>query len=62
MPGWDGELSDDDMWKTVLFVKNSGKVKNEGQQQSSPSPSGMDNSKRRKAAEIAASSQPPAVS
>ena len=31
MPGWDGVLSDDDIWKTVLFVKNSAKMKDEGQ-------------------------------
>lgn len=27
MPGWDGTLSDDDMWKAVLFIKNSAKMK-----------------------------------
>jgi mono/diheme cytochrome c family protein len=27
MPGWDGLLSDDEIWKTVLFVKNSAKMK-----------------------------------
>ena len=27
MPGWDGVLSDDDIWKTVLFIKNSDKMK-----------------------------------
>ena len=31
MPGWDGVLSDDDIWKTVLFIKNSAKMKDEGQ-------------------------------
>jgi mono/diheme cytochrome c family protein len=33
MPGWSGQLSDDDIWKAVLFIKNSDKVKNQGQQQ-----------------------------
>ena len=33
MPGWNGVLSDDDIWKTVLFVKNSSQIKSEGQQQ-----------------------------
>jgi len=32
MPGWDGVLSDDDIWKTVLFIKNSTKMKDGGQQ------------------------------
>ncbi len=27
MPGWDGVLSDDDIWKAVLFIKNSAKMK-----------------------------------
>ena len=27
MPGWDGVLSDDDIWKAVLFVKNSSQMK-----------------------------------
>lgn len=27
MPGWDGVLSDDDIWKAVLFVKNSAQMK-----------------------------------
>jgi len=27
MPGWDGVLTDDEIWKAVLFVKNSSKVK-----------------------------------
>ncbi len=45
MPGWDGQLTDDDIWKTVLFLKNSDKVKNATQPQSSPSPSSTDNSK-----------------
>jgi mono/diheme cytochrome c family protein len=33
MPGWDGVLSDDDIWKTVVFLKNSGQMKNNSQQQ-----------------------------
>ena len=27
MPGWDGVLADDDIWKAVLFIKNSAKMK-----------------------------------
>jgi mono/diheme cytochrome c family protein len=27
MPGWDGALSDDDIWKTVLFIKHAGEMK-----------------------------------
>lgn len=27
MPGWDGVLSDEDIWKAVLFIKNSAKMK-----------------------------------
>jgi mono/diheme cytochrome c family protein len=27
MPGWDGVLSDDDIWKTVVFLKNSNQMK-----------------------------------
>jgi mono/diheme cytochrome c family protein len=30
MPGWDGVLSDDDIWKTVTFLKNSSQMKDEG--------------------------------
>jgi hypothetical protein len=33
MPGWNGVLSDDDIWKSVLFIKNSDKMKNTGQEQ-----------------------------
>jgi mono/diheme cytochrome c family protein len=29
MPGWDGVLSDDEIWKAVLFIKNSAKMKEE---------------------------------
>jgi len=42
MPGWDGQLSDNDIWKTVLFLKNSDKVKNGEQPQSSPPATGAD--------------------
>lgn len=27
MPGWDGVLTDDEIWKAVLFIKNSPKMK-----------------------------------
>jgi mono/diheme cytochrome c family protein len=33
MPGWNGVLSDDDIWKTVLFIKNSSQMKDDSQQQ-----------------------------
>jgi mono/diheme cytochrome c family protein len=33
MPGWSGVLSDDDIWKTVTFLKNSSQMKDTGQQQ-----------------------------
>ncbi len=46
MPGWDGQLSDDDIWKAVLFIKNSDKVKNQGQQQNPQGIQNMDNSKK----------------
>ena len=46
MPGWDGVLSDDDIWRTVMFIKNSGKVKNQGQQQNPQDLQHMDNSKK----------------
>jgi mono/diheme cytochrome c family protein len=38
MPGWDGVLSDDDIWKTVVFIKNSAQMKSDSQQQSAPQP------------------------
>jgi thiosulfate dehydrogenase len=47
MPGWDGQLSDDDMWKAVLFIKNSTMIKNQGQQQNPQSIPNMDNSKQK---------------
>jgi mono/diheme cytochrome c family protein len=31
MPGWDGILTDDDIWKTVVFLKNSGQMKDSAQ-------------------------------
>jgi len=46
MPGWQGVLSDDDMWKAVLFIKNSDKLKNQGQQQNPQNLDQMDNPKR----------------
>ena len=27
MPGWDGVLSDDDIWKAILFIKNASQMK-----------------------------------
>lgn len=36
MPGWQGVLSDDDIWKTVVFIKNSGQMKDNSQQQNAP--------------------------
>ena len=36
MPGWDGVLSDDDIWKTVTFLKNSGQMKEDSQPQKPP--------------------------
>jgi len=51
MPGWDGVLSDDDIWKTVLFIKNSDKMKNTGQEQNPQNLQHMDNSKKPEAQE-----------
>jgi mono/diheme cytochrome c family protein len=42
MPGWEGVLSDDDIWKTVGFIKNSNQMKDDSKPQSPPAP---DNSK-----------------
>jgi len=42
MPGWDGILSDDDIWKTVVFLKNSGQLKDDSKPQNPPN---TDNSK-----------------
>jgi mono/diheme cytochrome c family protein len=47
MPGWDGVLSDDEIWKTVAFIKNSGQMKDDGQQQVPQSTQPTDNSKQR---------------
>jgi mono/diheme cytochrome c family protein len=47
MPGWDGVLSDDDIWKAVLFTKNSDKLKNQGQQQNPQNLQQMDNGKKK---------------
>jgi thiosulfate dehydrogenase len=33
MPGWSGVLSDDEIWKTIVFLKNSSQMKDTGQQQ-----------------------------
>ncbi len=30
MPGWNGVLSDDDIWKTLVFIKNSNQMKDNG--------------------------------
>jgi len=38
MPGWDGVLSDDDIWKTVVFIKNSEQMKNTSQAPTSLQP------------------------
>jgi thiosulfate dehydrogenase len=48
MPGWDGVLSDDDIWKTVTFIKNSSQMKDQGQQQSPQNLQHMDNGKQKK--------------
>jgi len=46
MPGWDGQLSDDDIWKAVLFIKHSSELKDQGQQQNPQNIPNMDNSKQ----------------
>ncbi len=56
MPGWDNILSDDDIWKTILFVKNSEKMKNLGQQQNPQDIPNMNNSKHKPSCEPAAMS------
>jgi mono/diheme cytochrome c family protein len=33
MPGWEGVLSDNDIWKTVIFIKNSGQMKDTSPQE-----------------------------
>ncbi len=45
MPGWDGVLTDDDIWKTVLFIKNSSKMKDNPTQQNPQGAGQTDNSK-----------------
>jgi mono/diheme cytochrome c family protein len=45
MPGWDGVLSDDDIWKTVTFIKNSGQMKDNSQQKNPQNMQQMDNKK-----------------
>ncbi|HEY1732080.1 MAG TPA: c-type cytochrome [Terriglobales bacterium] len=45
MPGWSGVLSDDDIWKTVAFIKNSNQMKDTGQQQNPQNLQHMDNAK-----------------
>jgi mono/diheme cytochrome c family protein len=45
MPGWEGVLSDDDMWKIVVFMKNSGQMKDNSQQQNPQNLQHMDNAK-----------------
>lgn len=42
MPGWDEVLSDEDIWKTVVFLKNSSQMKDNGQQ---PNPQNLQNAK-----------------
>ena len=44
MPGWEGVLSDDDIWKTVVFLKNSGQMKDNSQHTNPQSLQHMDNS------------------
>jgi len=39
MPGWEGVLTDDDIWKTVVFLKNSGQMKTSSQSQNPASQS-----------------------
>ena len=45
MPGWEGVLTDDDIWKTVVFLKNSGQMKDNSQEQNPQNLQHMDNSK-----------------
>jgi thiosulfate dehydrogenase len=47
MPGWDGVLSDDEIWKTVVFLKNSSQMKDTGQQQNKQNLPNMDNAKQK---------------
>lgn len=45
MPGWEGVLSDDDIWKTVVFLKNSGQMKDNSHPQTPQNLQHMDNAK-----------------
>lgn len=45
MPGWDGVLSDDDIWKTVTFIKNSNQMKDSSQPNPAQNLQHMDNKK-----------------
>jgi len=45
MPGWEGVLSDDDIWKTVTFIKNSGQMKDSAQPNNPQNLQHMDNKK-----------------
>jgi len=45
MPGWEGVLTDDDIWKTVVFLKNSGQMKDNSQPNNPQNLQHMDNAK-----------------
>ncbi len=45
MPGWDNVLSDDDIWKTVIFIKNSAQMQDNQQQQKPQNLRNLDNAK-----------------
>lgn len=38
MPGWDGVITDDDIWRAVLFIKSSSKVKEAPTPVAAPAP------------------------
>jgi len=42
MPGWEGQLTDDDIWKAVLFIKHSDKMREAAQPQGSQPAPGAD--------------------
>ena len=46
MPGWSGVLSDDNIWKTVIFIKNSSQMKDNSQQQNPQNLQHQDNPKQ----------------
>ena len=46
MPGWDGVLADDDIWKAVLFIKNSAKMKDAPAQAPASTPAPADPAKQ----------------